>query len=90
MTLTESEQARYDAFIAAARGFDAYSVGRALRELTPGIDWRGSKRTSMAMDFAIANRPTAPFRSLARVDLDRLRRMLLAKQEGVYLWQLTK
>ena len=89
MTLTETEQARHDAFIAAVRGFDAYTVARAMNEMTPGIDWRGCKRANLAEKYATAGRPLGRD-ALLKLDLARLRRILLAKREGVYLWQLTK
>lgn len=89
MTLTETEQARYDAFIAAVRGFDAHTVARAMNEMTSGIDWRGCKRANLAEKFATAHRPLG--RSiLTYVDLARLRRMLLAKKAGDCYWLSVK
>lgn len=89
MTLTEPEQARYDAFIATVRGFDAYTVALALNSFTSGTDWRGSKRVRMAEAYAQAAGRFGNH-ALIRLDLDHLKRRLLAKKAGDYGWYRSK
>lgn len=80
-----------EAFRAAARGHDVYTVSLALNTFTPGCDWRGCTRTQMAEAYSLAmqHKHGNPDRGaqLRAVNLDQLTRRLNARLIGNPQWK---
>ena len=64
---TPEEVERFQRFMETFKGFNAYTVARALEAQTPGVSWRGCSKTSMAEDYA---RPIV-FSILKHIDLSK-------------------
>jgi len=73
---------RGEELLTVLRGISSNHVAQALNSLTPGIDWRGCSKTSIALDFNDDNH----YRRLERVDLQQLRRRALARQNKQPDW----
>lgn len=51
---TPEQSERFQRFMETFKGFNAYTVARAINKQTPGIDWRGCSKKNLAEDYAKA------------------------------------